>query len=377
MTWYNTKIDNYNYKFFDDKNDRIVSAEECYKTLDRLNYKNEIDHNKSLKNLESLLDQSWELIVQLQNKYPKHFKDAKHNSHLKGLNRKTNRPSYTACIYLCTNHRNIAENNLKVVNLSILANDVNLEIRYPLAEFFSCGKFEENYPACKLGYINGLPQISLKKFLKISNIDELINVIGDYVTSLHKFLDEGGKLRTFGESKSEVLLFQDLEHLYSKFRSSDQWLLHGQRPIQRKNGNWLELDLQMKIKLDGIFRNIAIEIQGPHHYINQLGNNNNWGNIAAKHNEKLQWCLENGYLFVWIDWEYFQKIFVMNGQQPRLLEDRRRRIKFWMNNILSQSNAIQNAILIEGFPNIPLKKEGVPDVKWWNSLDDLNILDGE
>lgn len=166
-----------------------------------------------------------------------------------------------------------------------------------------------------------------------------------------------------------------LEHLYSEFRSSDQWLLHGQRPIQRKNGNRLELDLQMKIQLDEISRNIAIEIQGPHHYINQLGNNDSWENIAAKHNEKLQWCLENGYLFVWIDWEYFQKIFVMNGQQPRFLEDRRRRIKVWMNNILSQSNKIQNAILIEGFPDIPPKKEGIPDVAWWNSLTDLNIFD--
>jgi hypothetical protein len=254
-----------------------------------------------------------------------------------------------------------------------VANDVNLEIRYPLAEFFSTAEFEKNYPQCKLGYINGLPQISLKKFFGMSNIDayidKLVNIIGDYVTSLQNFLKEGGKLRNFGESKAEVTLLKDLEHLYGEFRSSDQWLLHGQRPIQRTNGSWLELDLQMKIKYADVVPNIAIEIQGPHHYINEKLNPNVWENIDAKHKEKLEWCKANGYIFLWVDWEYFHRNFVMDGQRHRHEHDRRERVKKWMDGVLIKikTDRVQNVILIDGFPNVGLTKNGIPNVEWWDS----------
>ena len=259
-------------------------------------------------------------------------------SHLKGFGNGGN-PLYTSCIYLQLKY---GEQSFDILNLSVVSNDVNVEIRHPKAELFSETLYIErvqDHNRPPLGWISGLPMLSMRRFLGVDEAhlnQELVicpsSILATeillYVKSIIQYLDAGEKLRTFGESQAETVLYRDLAAIYANCQDGAPRLLHGQRPISN-NGSWLELDLQI------LFENnikIAIEIQGPFHY--PAKDEGNWEYIQCKHITKIKWCVEHGLIFVWLDWEAFNRCVVHSGQRKRTDAQRQPIIRELMNNII-------------------------------------------
>jgi hypothetical protein len=336
MVWYNKRLDDDNYCQFSPKNGGdLDSIQKCF--LTDPDFQGSQINERHVSRLEANLTEAWKIFTQLKQVGVTYAMGAPH-SHLKGFIKKTKRPNYDSCIFVGIKHPNEQNAiNTDVINLSVDVNAINIEIRYPLAEFFSPDHFESDYPHCKLGYINGLRVINLRRFLNqnMASQEDLTAVLNNYVTAVNSFLAEGGKLRTYGESKAEVILFKDLEHIYATNRCllNNNWLRHGQRPIRRASGSLLELDLQMEIATNGKQVRIAIEVQGPEHYQNSC--RSDWSNVNSKHEEKKRWCMVHDYLFVWLDWKYFHKNIVMDGQKYRKVDDRRRLTKEMVDQFVS------------------------------------------
>lgn len=343
MPWYNNSLNSENYIYFNSNINpgNFLTPNELYDEANVV-VGNHENYERNLDSLNKRLILAWSLIEKIQAN-SKFVRNATHHSHLKGLN-KNNAPYYTACFYVCG--KNLIDNSdVKIINLSIERNDVFVEIRYPLAEFFSIEEFYTNYPDVNIGFINGLPKFSIRRFkesrdkngsLRIEN--GLVKFLLEYFSRIEIFLALGGKLRTAGESLAEIHLKQALEAFYGNMNNNVvNWLRHGHRPIQFNNGH-LEIDLLMTLRDENqdVDQTFAIEIQGPHHYIDLNPHNQDWYSIQNKHEAKIKWCIERNYAFVWADWTAFHKIFVMNGQRPYHVHERNNRIRIWIDEVIAQ-----------------------------------------
>ncbi len=343
MPWYNNLLNSENYIYFNSNIEpaNFLTPKKLYDEANVI-VKNYGNHEQHLNSLDKRLSLAWSLIEKIQANSI-FVRNATHHSHLKGLN-KNNAPYYTACFYVCGQNP-VDNSDVKTINLSIERNDVFVEIRYPLAEFFSVEEFATNYPDVKLWFINGLPKFSIRRFKESRNKkgseigeDGLVKFLLEYISRIEIFLALGGKLRTAGESLAEIHLKQALEAFYGNMNNNvANWLRHGHRPIQFNNGR-LEIDILMTLRDENqdADQTFAIEIQGPHHYIDLNPHNQDWDNIQNKHEAKIKWCTGRNYAFVWADWTAFNKIFVMNGQKPYPVDERINRIKTWMNEVITQ-----------------------------------------
>ena len=351
MAWYNQNLTDNSYAQF-----KLHDAESTYRPASVSDcYREEWKHQGArvdrapdqdrVRRLEDRLAAAWNFYKFLKDSLARKgvFLSAD-KSHLKGFG--SGVIGYGSCIYLQLKH---GGKSYDILNLSVVGNDVNVEIRHPKAELFSDTLHSErveiylaqqkSFNPPRLSWISGRPMLSMRKFL---GIDEsalnknlvippasiLATEIALYIKSIIEYLDAGEQLRTFGESLAETVLYRDLAAIYANCANGDHWLLHGQRPIS--NGrSWLELDLQIFLKND---IKIAIEIQGPYHY--PAMEQTNWEYIHCKHNTKINWCEENGLIFVWLDWETFNRCVVHLGQKQRPDAERRAIVRTMMNEII-------------------------------------------
>lgn len=329
MAWYNKDITKETVKKFYLHNDnRLASITDCYQEEIRgatpIRIIKEESHQKRMKKMEERFDYAWNFFEQLVDQCAKNgmaltIKD----SHLKFHNNKTGTPNYTACLYVSYIHNN---NDYKILNLGVLTNDTSVEIRYPISEIFSIEQFMEENPKIKIGWINDLPYVGFNQLSEI-NYNNVINYLYKYVCAIREYLDANYKLNPAGESKAEVILYRDLEHLYEHQATNPHWLRHGNRPIRNPNGGLLELDVQMDIPRNGRSIQIAIEIQGPHHYKAMYQNNpERWDAVDLKHQIKKEWCALNNKIFVWLDWQFFHNNFIKDGSRLRRIESRRDKV---------------------------------------------------
>lgn len=336
MAWYNKALnkDNFNKFYSNIDNDLIHFPEHLYKE-DKVIFANQVAHANNLEKLNDQLCLSWDIIDKIRQRSC-FINKATHHSHLKGL-KQNKSPCYTACFYLCgSNPTNNGE--IKVINLSIEGNDVFVEIRYPLAEFFSIHHFSEKYPEITLGFINGLPKFSVQIFSKKYSKERLLEFLLEYISKIENFLRSGSNLRTAGESRAEIHLKEALEYCYKDMHDGiKNWLQHGTSPISFNN-NYLEIDLLLVLRGHQINsqQKFAIEIQGPYHYQDLAPHQGNWGNTEQKHEAKIQWCIDNECAFIWVDWKAFHRIFIMNRQTEWSINERRQRIKIWMDEVIRQ-----------------------------------------
>ena len=343
MAWYNNSLNSQNYIYFNSNIEpaNFLTPKKLYDEANAI-IGNHENHERHLDSLDMRLSLAWSIIEKIQEN-SEFVRNATHHSHLKGLN-KNSAPYYTACFYVCGNNP-IDNIDTKIINLSIESNDVFVEIRYPLAEFFSVEEFSTNYPGVNLGFINGLPKFSIRSFKEfidnggsVRGEDGLLKFLLEYISRIEIFLTRCGKLRTAGESLAEIQFKQALEAFYGNMNNNvTNWLRHGHRPIQFNNGR-LEIDLLMTLRDENqdADQTFAFEIQGPHHYIDLNPHNQDWDNIENRHKAKIKWCMERNYAFVWVDWMAFHKIFVINGQRPYPVHERNNRIRIWIDEVIDQ-----------------------------------------
>jgi len=127
--------------------------------------------------------------------------------------------------------------------------------------------------------------ISPNKF----TFQEVLDILEDYIPCVSK-LAAKGKLTTFGTSKAELLL---LEVLLSVV---DDRVIHGEYPswLRNADGALLQLDFQIPSY------DLAIEVQGPHHFMDFFGKPDSLVRRQLNDNQKVEMCIRRGLSLIWM-----------------------------------------------------------------------------
>lgn len=334
MAWYNKNLTQDTFKMFCRKNEtQLHSIEDCYnQNLTNYHYRDNI------KKLEKKFDEAWDFFLKLQTKcQQENLYISIPKSHIKGHIQETGKPNYSGCLYVEYQHNG---NSYPILNLSVVRSNVTIEIRHPIKDIFSIEEFNEENTEIYTAWQIYLPTISLAQYNNIeTGADSLLNYLANYVLNIRTYLNDGHKIVLRGKSAAESILYQDIIFLYEEFAVGNNWLRHGDRPVENPNGNWLELDIQLNIIHNNKPINMAIEIQGRHHYPQEYKNKPElWKNVEDKHQTKINWCRDKEVIFVWLDWQAFNDVVIKNGTNPRKMKSRIEIVKQMIERIISTYN---------------------------------------
>lgn len=379
MTWYNNFVNEANYWMFcSDKNNQNKDLNRPFdllyeEELAAIGGKKVINKEKSIA-FKGRLDSAWRIMSRLL-KIDGIFIDEK--CHLEGFK---GSPSYRACFYIGLSSKNCQGND--ILNISVKGGDISIEFRNPVEGNFSADSFLRKFnwygDGKNIGWINGLPAISIRKFFGVSEsgiasieisdkikYELLIEIISEYIINIIYYCSQGGSLRTYGQSKGEVVLLKDIEKLFSckKNGAVGSWLLHGDRPVNN-GARSLELDIQIFLKINNSPVSLAIEVQGRHHYPDLSDPLR--GYIDLKHRKKIEYCKTNNMIFIWLDWGALDKCFIKNKGKERSPQERLDIVSEFMNKSISAYNA--------GCRYLEVQKDGNGFAEYSHECNDKNLF---
>lgn len=189
------------------------------------------------------------------------------------------------------------EPDVWLVNFTIIPNDLNIELR--LAKYFSVTDHHVN--TLRMWHQNSWPTFSLSRIGQ----EKAIVILNEYISNVTPDV-LAGKHKSPSRSSAEYFIRRDLKYLFPKHK-----VRHGERPIRYQNGSFLELDLQV------LELNLAIEVQGPSHYSNLYGNQDE---VKKRDEYKKQWCKQHNVKLLYVVWEGYMKTIYRLPEKQRQLK---------------------------------------------------------
>ncbi len=186
------------------------------------------------------------------------------------------------------------EPDVWLVNFTIVPSDLNIELR--LAKYLSVTDYHMN--TLRMWYQNNWPTFGLSRIGE----EKAVLILNEYIANVTPDV-LAGKHKSHSRSSAEYFIRKDLKKLFPEHK-----IRHGERPIRHENGSFFELDLQIPDL------NLAIEVQGPSHYSNIYGNQNE---VKARDDYKKTWCKQRGIKLLHVEWEGYMKTIYRLPEKKR------------------------------------------------------------